>query len=97
MISDVGLELFGEDDSPLIPASQQHEKWIVITTIHEPGETAKALAGIAGWWMVVVGDVNTKVPWEYVIIYNFVAYNIILNCGNFHMSGKACVKRFRIL
>lgn len=40
------------------------EKWIVMTTIHSPTSTVKALSNLHGWQVLVVGDRKTPQSWR---------------------------------
>ncbi len=43
--------------------SQGESKWVVMTTTSQATETAKALAAVPGWKLVVVADKNTPKDW----------------------------------
>lgn len=44
--------------------AQNHDKWIVVTTINYPTQALKQLAGLKDWRLVVVGDKKTPVDWH---------------------------------
>ena len=40
------------------------EKWIVITTIHDPSEPIKRMLNFKEWNMVIIGDRKTPATWD---------------------------------
>lgn len=48
----------------LLSTVENHDKWIVITTINEPTEAIFKFAALSAWKLVVVGDVGTPVDWN---------------------------------
>ena len=44
-------------------SSQLDSKWVVMTTTSQATETAKALAAVPGWMLVVVADKSTPKDW----------------------------------
>ncbi|EDO48521.1 predicted protein [Nematostella vectensis] len=51
----------------LLPKSldERHDRWVVLTTVHEPTIAAKRLAGLEGWRTVVIGDEKTPPDWSH--------------------------------
>ena len=71
-MSDVGsFEFFANDDP--VTTGEQHERWIVITTIHSPTHAMKVMSELPGWWMVVVADKKTPKDWRYAP-YGFMSF-----------------------
>ena len=46
------------------PASEMHDKWIVVTTIAHPTDQVKKLSKITGWRLIVVADTKTPKNWK---------------------------------